>query len=81
MHTLVLAMALCTAEGERICSYIDATERMEVVSDQDCLAQADWLNDTNRAEGEPARFMCISPARFQQLSGTAPADHSQRTSL
>ncbi len=81
MLTLVLAMALCTAEGERICSYIDATERMEVASDQDCMRMADWLNDTNRAEGELPRFLCIPPQRFQQLSGTAPADHSQRTSL
>lgn len=81
MLTLVLAMALCTAEGERICSYIDATDRMEVASDQGCHSMADWLNDTNRSQGEPARFLCITPERFQQLSGAAPADHSQRTSL
>lgn len=81
MLTLVLAMALCTADGERICSYIDATSTMEVVSDQDCLRAADTANEYNRSQGEPARFMCITPQRFQQLSGTAPADHSQRTSL
>lgn len=81
MLTLVLAMALCTADGERICSYIDATSTMEVASDQGCHVMADWLNDTNRSEGEPARFLCITPKRFQQLSGLTPADHSQRTSL
>lgn len=81
MLTLVLAMALCTAEGERICSYIDATERMEVISDQGCHTIADWLNDTNRSEGEPARFLCITPQRFEQLSGLVPADHSPRASM
>ena len=78
MLTLVLAMALCTAEGERICSYIDATERMEVTSDQGCHSMADWLNDTNRSEGEPARFLCITPQRFQQLSGIHPKDYTPR---
>lgn len=78
MLTLVLAMALCTAEGERICSYIDATERMEVISDQGCMRMADWLNDTNRAEGEPARFLCITPQRFEQLSGIRPKDYTSR---
>lgn len=81
MLTLVLAMALCTAEGERICSYIDATETMQVTGDQDCMAQATWLNDTNRNGGEPARFLCITPKHFEQLSGQKPLDHSFRTSF
>lgn len=81
MLTLVLAMALCTADGERICSYIDATATLEVVSDQDCLRAADTANAYNRSQGEPARFMCITPQRFEQLSGLAPADHSPRASL
>jgi len=81
MLTLVLAMALCTADGERICSYIDATSTLEVTSDQGCLDAAEMANDYNREQGEPARFLCISPQRYAELSGTAPADHSQRTSL
>lgn len=78
MLTLVLAMALCTPDGERICSYIDATTTLEVVSDQDCLRAADEANEYNRSEGKPARFLCITPARFFELSGTPPADHSPR---
>lgn len=81
MLTLVLAMALCTADGERICSYIDATEPLGVISDQDCHNMADWGNETNRAEDKPARFLCITPKHFEQLSGQKPADHSFRTSL
>lgn len=78
MLTLVLAMALCTADGERICSYIDATATLEVVSDQDCLRAADVANEYNRSQGEPARFLCITPERFLELSGTHPANHSPR---
>lgn len=78
MLTLVLAMALCTADGERICSYIDATERMEVADDQGCFAAAEMANDYNRTQGEPARFQCITPQHFEQLSGSRPQDHSPR---
>lgn len=81
MLTLVLAMALCTAEGDRICSYIDATERMEVTSDQGCYATADMANDYNRSEGEPARFLCISPERFMELSGWRQEGHAERRSF
>lgn len=73
MLTLVLAMALCTPDGPRICSYIDATAPLNVTSDAMCHQVALEANSYNRSKGEPARFQCVSPQRYAELSGEQPS--------
>lgn len=73
MLTLVLAMALCTPDGERICAYTDATAKLNVKSDSECHLTALDANAYNRSKGKPARFACITPQRYAELSGERAA--------
>lgn len=69
MLTLMLVGALCTASGDRICTYMDATQALHVVSDAHCFEMAEVANARSRETGAEARYACISPKRYAELSG------------
>lgn len=68
--TLLLVVGLCSADGpERVCSYMDVTQRMQVASNAECYDLAMQANRHNIEIGETPRYDCVSPAKFLTLVG------------
>jgi len=72
--TLLLVVGLCNAAdgGDRVCSYMDVTARMEVRSDAECYDLAVEANRYNIELGETPRYSCVTPAKFLTLVGEKP---------
>lgn len=72
--TLLLVVGLCNAAdgGDRVCSYMDVTARMEVRSDAECYDLAMIANQHNIEIGETPRYSCVTPANFLALVGEKP---------
>lgn len=72
--TLLLVVGLCSADGpDRVCSYMDVTQRMQVVSNAECYDLAMQANRHNIEIGETPRYDCVSAAKFLTLVGEKPA--------
>lgn len=65
MLTLMLVIGLCSDVG---CDYLDATQRFQIGTDEDCFVMAEFLNEKNRASGEQPRFACLEPEKYLKLS-------------
>lgn len=71
--TLLLVVGLCNAEApDRVCSYMDVTQRMHVSSDLECYDLAIEANRHNISIGETPRYDCVTPAKFLTLIGEKP---------
>lgn len=79
MLTLVLVAALCTAEGDRICTYMDVTRRMQVTTDAECYQMALLGNEHNVSTGQDPRYDCVAPAQYLALLGEKPPAESAET--
>lgn len=69
---LVLVAALCTVDGDKICTYMDITERMQVTTDKECYDMAIYANLHNTETGQEPRFDCVEPAQYLKLLGEKP---------
>lgn len=67
--TLLLVAALCTTEGDKVCTYMDITQRMQVTTDQGCYELAESANLGNIESGQLTRYACVEPARYLALIG------------
>ena len=72
MLTLVLVAALCTNEGDRICSYMDVTRQLHVTTDAECRQAALMANRHNVSTGQDPRYDCVAPAQYLALLGEKP---------
>lgn len=72
--TMLLVVGLCNAAdgGDRVCSYMDVTARMEVRSDAECYDMAIEANRYNIEIGETPRYSCVTQANFLVLVGEKP---------
>ena len=72
--SLLLVVGLCNSAegGDRVCSYMDVTARMEVRSDSECYDLAIEANRYNIELGETPRYSCVTPANFLVLVGEKP---------
>lgn len=66
---LLLVIAICNdAEGpERICSYMDVTQRLEVANDRQCFELAAMRNAQLAQEPGTPRYACITRSQFLAL--------------
>jgi hypothetical protein len=67
---LLLVVALCSdGEADKVCSYMDITQRMEVSSDQQCFELAEMRNAELAGTPGTPRYACITRAQFLTLLG------------
>jgi len=70
LSTLLLVAAICSAEGpDKICTYMDVTERMEVVTDEQCFEIASIANAGLVGKPDTPRYGCIKPEQYLTLIG------------
>jgi hypothetical protein len=70
LSTLLLIGAICSAEGpDKICTYVDVTERMEVVTDDQCFQIASIANADAVTRPDTPRYGCIKPEQYRALIG------------
>lgn len=71
---LLLVGAICSAEGpDKICTYVDATERMQVQNDDQCFSVAQMANDMAAGRPDVPLYACITPQQYLTLlNGSEP---------
>lgn len=70
LSTLLLVAAICSAEGpDKICTYMDVTERMQIVSDDQCFQVASMANADAVTRPDTPRYGCIKPDQYLALIG------------
>jgi hypothetical protein len=69
LATLVLVAALCSDGPEKLCTYMDVTERMQVQTDDQCFQMAAFANAPSIGKPDTPRWACVSPAQYKKLIG------------
>lgn len=73
LTTLILVAALCSDGPEKLCTYMDVTERMEVRTDDQCFQIAAMANGPAVGKPDTPRWACVSPAQYKKLIGDTEA--------
>lgn len=70
LATLLLVAAICSEEGaDKVCTYMDVTERMEIVTDDQCFGVAEFANKKLIGKPDTPRYACIKPEQYLALIG------------
>lgn len=72
--TLLLVGAICSAEGpDKICTYVDVTDRMEVQTDDQCFVIAQAANRQSAQKPGTPRYACVTHGQYLTLlNGSEP---------
>jgi hypothetical protein len=62
--SLLLVGALCTDTG---CSYLDASSKYALNSNDDCWEAAQAMNVLNKLAGQEVRYACLSKIELDKL--------------
>lgn len=70
--TLVLVAALCSDGADKLCTYMDVTQRLQIQTDAECYEMAATGNLHNIQTGQAPRYDCVLPAQYLGLIGEKP---------
>lgn len=62
--SLLLVGALCTSDG---CSYLDASSKYQLKSNDECWDAAQAMNVLNKLAGQEVRYACLEKVELQRL--------------